>query len=801
MKMKIAFDATTLLDQYSNRGIGTYTKNLLKNLLKNENYEWHLIGFLNKKVNLDLIDKSLNTSHNIYFHSLGSIQSSSVSNLWKSSPKIKNALKQIQPDIYFTPNFERGIYEGNWKNVVMIHDIIPFVSKSYSTKSFIHNQIKGWFYRKQLQNALNADMITTTSHFTKSEIVRYTKVIPDKINPTYLAANENFKNFKFNNNDRYSLSLLDSYNIKGDYILYYGGLEKNKNIDLLVKSFKIVSEKLPKLKLIILSGDFKQKFSGKSIPISKKAKKLVALTKKLGLFTKVDFRGSIDFAHLPLFLAKAKAFVHLSEYEGFGLSVLEAITVGTPTLVSNIPVYNELFKDSVLFTELDNEEQIAKELINLIENKELSKKLSKTGERISSKLLWEETAKQTLKVMVKSKSKSTSKSNSEESSICFVCPFFYPFKGGAENYTLNIAKSLIRKNKKVSVLTSKIESKQLNFEKYRGILINRFNTLINLYYPRFYPGLLFGLLKSNSDIYHVQGFGFIWQDFCLILKKFLSRKKVKFINTPHGPFMARKNYSKPAEILKTLFTKIQRLYLNWLYDTVLMVNPGQAKWISEEYRIDLDKIKYLPIGIESTHFNEIDKSKLDKLKKDLKIRKDTVVLSYLGRFHKYKGVNDILEAINSINKEIDNFKLIMMGSDAGELKNMKKFVIENKLDEIVTIIEKPSNNKRDALLELSNIFIFPSSWEAYGIAMVEAMAHKNAIISSKTEGGLYLIKNRENGLLINHENVQEIRDSISKLIENKDLREKMIATNFNKAKNLTWENIWPEYDEIYTIYE
>jgi glycosyltransferase involved in cell wall biosynthesis len=51
------------------------------------------------------------------------------------------------------------------------------------------------------------------------------------------------------------------------------------------------------------------------------------------------------------------------------------------------------------------------------------------------------------------------------------------------------------------------------------------------------------------------------------------------------------------------------------------------------------------------------------------------------------------------------------------------------------------------MLDISEIFVFPSEWEAFGIVLLEAMAYKNSIISTKTEGGSYLIKPGENGYL------------------------------------------------------
>jgi len=120
--------------------------------------------------------------------------------------------------------------------------------------------------------------------------------------------------------------------------------------------------------------------------------------------------------------------------------------------------------------------------------------------------------------------------------IGYVTKYFYPIQGGAETNTLNIALQAVSDGHEVHVFTSSRKDKQKVrplTDTYKGIHIHRLRTWfdITLYFG-FYPGLLWKLLRADLDVIHVSGFGFIWHDVVLILKKLLSRK-TKFINTPH----------------------------------------------------------------------------------------------------------------------------------------------------------------------------------------------------------------------------------------------------------------------------
>jgi glycosyltransferase involved in cell wall biosynthesis len=81
--------------------------------------------------------------------------------------------------------------------------------------------------------------------------------------------------------------------------------------------------------------------------------------------------------------------------------------------------------------------------------------------------------------------------------------------------------------------------------------------------------------------------------------------------------------------------------------------------------------------------------------------------------------------------------------------------------------------------------------------MLEAMAHKNALISTTTEGGKFLVAPNKSGFLYSHGDIKALTDSIQRLMQNPKLREQMKHESFAKAQKLTWENLWGEYIELY----
>lgn len=795
---KLVIDTTPLYDQYSNRGIGVYTKNLIAQFITEKNFEIHLIGFKDKSTILKILNLR-ELPAGIYFHSLGKTKLSGLGNITFYKQNYLPLLKKIKPVIHISTNFERSIFNNyGWKNIVVIHDIIPLINNSFSKKSPVHNFIKKRFYIHQLKNALKAELIVTISKYSKSNIINLFKLPKNKIVVNYLALDVDFDKGKLPDQRRMNV-ILKSHKINSEYMLYYGGLEENKNVANLVYAFKQISNLHPEIKLVIVSNEIKGGLNTPYIVKAENGKKLLQLVKKLQLQDKIIFTGELDRADLKIVTLNAKLFVHLSKAEGFGLSVLEALSNGTPAVISDIPVYRELFFNNAVLADPNNIDEIVASIHKLIENTDLQAEFKIKNEELKNKYSWRSHISKFEELIngITTKYTPTSTLTKQRTRLAYIIPHFHPFVGGAENYALEIASIAAKNDFDVSVYTAKTNNFENDFDIYKRIKIYRSSVLFKGYYLKFYPGLLWKILKSDANVFHVQGFGFVWQDFCLISKKFFSRKHPKFINTPHGPFMARKNYPAVYKIIKKVYTTIQKTYLNWLYDTVIEVNPEQHKWLVNDYKIKRTKIKFLPIGLNFETLQKPDSVYLDR--KIQKLLKDKLVISYLGRFHKYKGIHDLFKAFSKLVSDADYRQviLVMMGKDAGEFKQLQKYVIENRLEENVVLLESPSNKLRNYILNLSEIFVFPSEWEAYGIAMLEAMFFGNAVISTRTEGGCYLIENNQNGILYTSGDIEGLFKSLIKLVGNSELRAKMITNNIQKAKQLSWEKIWQEYRILY----
>ncbi len=378
--------------------------------------------------------------------------------------------------------------------------------------------------------------------------------------------------------------------------------------------------------------------------------------------------------------------------------------------------------------------------------------------------------------------------------IAFISTYFYPFTGGAESNCFYLAKELA-KSHEIHVFTSDRKNSHIiekNDEIIENIKIHRCETLFRYkYYFCFYPSLLNKLLKGDFDIIHTHSLGFVWHDLVLILKK-IKNPKTKLVITPHGPFMTLKHYPLWQKLIKFKVKTFEKI-INRIYNLVIQVNPYQSTWLTKEYNFKKDKIKYLPNGIDREIFKEKNAKQFIK-KYNLN---NKFIISYIGRFHEYKGIQDVIKVLPNLIKKKKNLMFLIMGYDAGYLNDLKLLINHLKLNNYVKIIENISEEEKLQALKTSEVYLLPSEWEAFGITILEAMAKKNAIISTNTEGGKFLV-DKYSGLLYNFHDLKNLKEALEILISNNILRSKMQNYNIKIAKEFTWDKISKDLEKEYS---
>lgn len=246
------------------------------------------------------------------------------------------------------------------------------------------------------------------------------------------------------------------------------------------------------------------------------------------------------------------------------------------------------------------------------------------------------------------------------------------------------------------------------------------------------------------------------------------------------------------------------LLIDRLLDSIQKCSTAVSNDVLEEYRKHFgNNRKQEPIvinnGIIIHDYNRINKLEKNKIIRELELEDDDIVLLNVGRVTRVKDQHIIIDAINElIKRENYKIKLIVAGdiSDKDYYNYLWKLVNNYKLENNIKLLGPRTDIP--LLLHISNIFIFPSLWEAQGIALLEAMAAKKPIIASNIKAFKTILRDGENALLIDPKDVSTLVDKLKILLSNKILQNKLAKNAYKCVQNYDfYKNTFNKYLQIY----
>jgi glycosyltransferase involved in cell wall biosynthesis len=397
--MKILIDATSTQDQFASRGIGKFTHEVVSRMIKeskeqNRDDIFYLLTF-NAPTSLEhTINENPEIVRTI---NIGKLRYSDKFNFvwWRTQylPQIKKIIEEDSPDIYFCPYFWRHAPYKHIPTFTAIHDLAFPILGRYSTAPKYLDWIRKFQYHRALNKVKRAAGVITNSKNTKKDLLKYVDMKPSKVHTVYLGIDENIREVEPDNEILMKYLPLDV--IERGYILYYGGVEPNKNVKQLVLSYKrfktlwekrgIDMEKLPYL--VLAGGDFTKLDMSNNVLAD-----IRYCIDEENLRDYVYFTGYFEDEHINDLLSGSYLFMHLSKYEGFGLAALEAMKTGRPVIASDRSCYGEILSSGAELVDPANEKAVAEEMFEILTDEEKYIELSEKARERAEYFSWDKTA-------------------------------------------------------------------------------------------------------------------------------------------------------------------------------------------------------------------------------------------------------------------------------------------------------------------------------------------------------------------------------------------------------------------------
>jgi glycosyltransferase involved in cell wall biosynthesis len=263
---------------------------------------------------------------------------------------------------------------------------------------------------------------------------------------------------------------------------------------------------------------------------------------------------------------------------------------------------------------------------------------------------------------------------------------------------------------------------------------------------------------------------------------FLVPLSVLFLKTKPKNFYAHHSQKQKENFLT------RKIYLWFLrkYEKIIAVSSATADSLKSVFPEIKEKILYISNGIDMKRF-EIKESK-EELRKKLNLP-DGILGICVGRLTSFKNQKFLIKVDKEIKR--NDFYILILG-DGDEYENLKNEIEKEKLENRVKLLGFISSNEIPYYLKASDIFLYPSLKEGFGIVVLEAMAAGLPVVIFKE---IYIEEFGENILVANNE--EEFVNYTKHLVENENFRKELCEKLKQDALKLDIRRIIEAYLEVF----
>lgn len=277
----------------------------------------------------------------------------------------KQRLKEHECGLWVTDTLPVPSDLGGARTCITIHDLRYLASRKYvSLKRYLLMRI---FMGRSLKRA---DSIVAVSSWTGQVIHDRFGISPGKVSVIPNAVDGDFA----------SVDMDHGRPFDRPYIFSVGHLEERKNFETLVEAFAGIRDEWEGY-LVIVGGDHGSMSS------------ILSRARDLGVSDRLIIKSDVGYSDLAMLYGNSECVVCPSKYEGFGITLLEALSAGRPLIASDIPPHREVAGDAALYFDPGDPEGLAGALLKLLKDDSAVEMLVRSGRSRLDSFSWQESAR------------------------------------------------------------------------------------------------------------------------------------------------------------------------------------------------------------------------------------------------------------------------------------------------------------------------------------------------------------------------------------------------------------------------
>lgn len=341
-------------------------------------------------------------------------------------------------------------------------------------------------------------------------------------------------------------------------------------------------------------------------------------------------------------------------------------------------------------------------------------------------------------------------------------------KGGTKVYIENLLRELIKQNKDHELYifhqeekTNLPTSENVQEVKYRGVYSIIDDHIIGHYLMKkhdidiaFFPKNVVPYFYSDKSIVTVHDLGF-----------FIDSNFYSLTNRVYQKLMINKSCERA--------------------DKIIAISKNTKKDIMRYTDTSEEKIKVIHHGIDPIFKEELNKGEIQEFKADNDLKKRLI---YGGNLGKRKNTETLIKAFNKL--ELSQYQLVFTGRNPNS--ETRKLSEKNRDIKLLSYLER---EELPTLYSSSDLFIYPSLYEGFGIPPLEAMACGTPVITSNTSSLPEVVGDA--GIMVDPHDVDALAEEMERVLESDTLQKNMKRKGLKRVKKFSWEKAAKQVIETY----
>tara|TARA_Y100000590_G_scaffold178313_1_gene203450 strand:+ start:1799 stop:2914 length:1116 start_codon:yes stop_codon:yes gene_type:complete len=236
---------------------------------------------------------------------------------------------------------------------------------------------------------------------------------------------------------------------------------------------------------------------------------------------------------------------------------------------------------------------------------------------------------------------------------------------------------------------------------------------------------------------------------------------------------------QPLDIPKN-FSLLKRLYFKFVLpksikraDLVVTVSDAVSEQIHKKFEISKEHLRVVPIGIKRIRTEHTEQ-----------IGPPTIL--YPASTYPHKNHVTLIKAFARLSDKNPEVRLVFTGAPGKAELQVRKEIEKSGVGQRISLLGRVSSQEMEGLLNSASIMAFPSTYEGFGIPVLEAMAAGIPVVAARGTPAANLLG--KNSLTVQHYDDEAWSVALSKLLNDKDLRDRLVLEGFKQANKYTYQN-------------